>query len=85
MPEARLQENLKTEEKEIVNSPEGDVLASVDGPTSINDIKVNGVEVKEKKLLGLGVMGATGVMLAIIAAVVVLGSVALSPRRKGRL
>lgn len=85
MPEAPAEENLKKEEKEIVNSPEGDVLASVDGPTSVNDIKVNGVEVKEKKLLGLGVMGATGVMLAIIAAVVVLGSVALSPRRKGRL
>jgi len=85
MPEAPAEENLKTEEKEIVNSLEGDVLASVDGPTSINDIKVNGVEFKEKKLLGLGVMGATGAMLAIIAAVVVLGSVALSPRRKGRL
>lgn len=83
MPEAPAEENLKTEEKEIVNSPEGDVLSSVDGPASITDIKVNRVEVKEKKLLGLGVMGATGVMLAVILLVVVLGTMAISPRRKG--
>ncbi|MHC4727968.1 MAG: hypothetical protein ACYS17_12150, partial [Planctomycetota bacterium] len=43
------------------------------------------VEVKKRKFLGLGLMGTTGVMLAIIVLLVVLGTVALNPRRKGQL
>jgi hypothetical protein len=43
------------------------------------------VEVKERKILGLGLIGTTGIMLAVIVLVVVLGTVALSPRRKGQL
>ncbi|MBA7476711.1 hypothetical protein ES707_12105 [subsurface metagenome] len=83
MPEAPAEENLKTEDKEIGNSLEDNVTASMDGPTPVNDVPVNAVEVKERKLLGLGIMGTTGVMLAVILLVVVLGSVALSPRRRG--
>jgi hypothetical protein len=43
------------------------------------------VEVKKRKALGLGLIGTTGIMLAVIVGVVVLGTVALSPRRKGQL
>jgi len=43
------------------------------------------IEVKERKILGLGLMGTTGIMLAIIILMVILGTVALSPRRKGQL
>jgi hypothetical protein len=42
-------------------------------------------ETKERKILGLGLIGTTGIMFAVIILVVVLGTVALSPRRKGRL
>ncbi len=83
MPETPAEENLKTEDKEIGNSLEDNVTASMDGPTTVNDVPVNAVETKERKLLGLGIMGTTGVMLAVILLVVVLGSVALSPRRRG--
>jgi hypothetical protein len=85
MPEAPAEENLKTEIKEIGNSPEDNVTASMDGPTPVNDIPVNAVEVKERRLLGLGIMGTTGIMLAVILLVVVLGTMAVSPRRKGHL
>jgi hypothetical protein len=85
MPEAPAEENLKTEDKEIGNSPEDNVTASMDGPTPVNDVPVNAVEAKERKLLGLGIMGTTGVMLAVILLVVVLGTMAISPRRKGHL
>ncbi|HUU20449.1 MAG TPA: hypothetical protein VMW72_25090 [Sedimentisphaerales bacterium] len=85
MPEAPAEENLKTEDKEIGNSLEDNVTASMDGPTPVNDVPVNAVEAKERKLLGLGIMGTTGVMLAVILLVVVLGTMAISPRRKGHL
>jgi len=85
MPEAPAEENLKTQDKEIGNSLEDNVTASMDGPTPVNDVPVNAVEAKERKLLGLGIMGTTGVMLAVILLVVVLGAMAISPRRKGHL
>ena len=82
MPEAPAEENLKTQDKEIGNSLEDNVTASMDGPNPVNDVPVNAVEVKERKVLGLGIMGTTGVMLAVILLVVVLGTMAISPRRK---
>jgi len=85
MPEAPAEENLKTEDKEIGNSLEDNVTASMDGPTPVNDVPVNAVEAKERKLLGLGIMGTTAVCLAVILLVVVLGTMAISPRRKGHL
>jgi len=85
MPEAPAEENLKTQDKEIGNSLEDNVTASMDAPTPVNDVPVNAVEVKERKVLGLGIMGTTGVMLAVILLVVVLGTMAISPRRKGHL
>jgi uncharacterized membrane protein YdfJ with MMPL/SSD domain len=42
-------------------------------------------DVEEQKKVGLGLIGTTGIMLAIIVLLVVLGTVALSPRRKGNL
>ncbi len=85
MPEAPAEENLKTQDKEIGNSLEDNVTASMDAPTPVNDVPVNAVEVKERKVLGLGIMGTTGVCLAVILLVVVLGTMAISPRRKGHL
>ncbi len=85
MPEAPAEENLKMEIKESGNSPENNVTASMDGPTPVNDVPVNAVEAKERKLLGLGIIGTTGVMLAVILLVVVLGTMAISPRRRGQV
>ena len=85
MPEAPAEENLKTEDKEIGNSLEDNVTASMDEPTPVNDVPVNTAEVTERKLLGLGIMGTTAVCLAVILLVVVLGTMAISPRRKGHL
>jgi hypothetical protein len=85
MPEAPAEENLKTQDKEIGNSLEDNVTASMDAPTPVNDVPIKAVEVKERKVLGLGIMGTTGVMLAVILLVVVLGTMAISPRRKGHL
>ena len=85
MPEAPADENLKTQDKEVGNSIEDNVTASMDGPTPANDVPVNAVEAKERKLLGLGIMGTTAVCLAAILLVVVLGTMAISPRRKGHL
>ena len=85
MPEAPAEENLKTEDKEIGNSLEDNVTASMNEPTPVNDVPVNVVEAKERKVLGLGIMGTTAVCLAVILLVVVLGTMAISPRRKGHL
>lgn len=85
MPEAPADENLKTQDKETGNSPEDNVTASMDGPTPVNEEPVNAVEVTERKLLGLGIMGTTAVCLAVILLVVIFGTMALSPRRKGHL
>ncbi len=85
MPEAPTEENLKMEVKETGNSLEDNVTASMDEPTPVNDVPVNVVEAKERKVLGLGIMGTTAMCLAVILLVVILGTMAISPRRKGHL
>ena len=84
MPEAPTAK-LDTENKAVENTLSSDVIESDSTQTLAADEQAPTVEVKERKILGLGLMGTTGIMLAIIALVVVLGTVALSPRRKGRL
>jgi len=90
MPEAPADANLqtedsrlKTQDKGVENALESGILAPDNDLAPADDNQAQAVEVKERKLLGLGIMGTTGVMLAIILLAVVLGSVALSPRRKG--
>ena len=84
MPEAPTAK-LDTENKAVDNTLSSDVLESGSTKTLAADEQTPTVEVKERKLLGLGLIGTTGVMLAIIVLMVVLGTVVLSPRRKGRL
>jgi len=76
---------LDTENKAVDNISGSEVPGSDNDQTLAADEQAPTVEVKERKILGLGLMGTTGVMLAIIVLVVVLGTVALSPRRKGHL
>jgi hypothetical protein len=76
---------LDTENTAVDNTLSSDVLESDSTQTLAADEQAPTVEVKERKILGLGLMGTTGIMLAIIALMVVLGTVALSPRRKGQL
>ena len=84
MPEAPAAK-LDTENKDIENTLSSDVPES-DNPQALDAEEQDQiVEVKERKILGLGLMGTTGVMLAIIVLMVVLGTVVLSPRRKGQL
>ncbi len=88
MPEAPAEAGTGTQDKVIASTESPDVLAP-DNDLSPADDKltqtVEAVEVKERKLLGLGIMGTTGIMLAIILLVVVLGTMAIRPRRKGHL
>jgi hypothetical protein len=84
MPEAPTAK-LDTENKASDNTLSSDALESDNAQTLAADEQAPTVEVKERKILGLGLMGTTGVMLAIIVLAVVLGTVALSLRRKGRL
>ncbi len=85
MPESPAEAGTGTQDKVIASTPSPEVLAPDNGLSSADDKKEKAVEVKERKLLGLGIMGTTGVMLAIILLVVVLGTMAISPRRKGHL
>ncbi len=84
MPEAPTAK-LDTENKAVENTLSSDVIESDSTQTLAADEQAPTVEVKERKILGLGLMGTTGIMLAIIVLMVVLGTVALSPRRKGHL
>jgi hypothetical protein len=84
MPEAPTAK-LDTENKAVENISGSDVTGSDNDQTLTADGEPHTVEVKKQKLLGLGLMGTTGVMLAIIILAVILGTVALSPRRKGHL
>jgi len=84
MPEASTAK-LDTESKVVDNTPSTEILEPNNTQALAAEEQAPTVEVKERKLLGLGLMGTTGVMLAVIVLVVVLGTVALSPRRKGRL
>jgi hypothetical protein len=84
MPEAPTAK-LDTENTAVDNTLNSDVLESDGTQTLAADEQTPPVEVKKRKLLGLGLMGTTGIMLAIIILMVILGTVALSPRRKGQL
>ena len=84
MPEAPTAK-LDTENKAVENTLSSDVTGSDNDHTLAADGEPQTVEVKKRKILGLGIMGTTGIMLAIIVLAVVLGTVALSPRRKGPL
>jgi hypothetical protein len=84
MPEAPAAK-LDTENEAVENTLSSDVVESDSTQTIAADEQAPTVEVKERKILGLGLMGTTGVMLAILILMVVLGTIALSPRRKGSL
>jgi hypothetical protein len=76
---------LETVESTVDTIPEPQAQVSDDTQSLADEEQVTTSDVKEKKVLGLGLMGTTGVMLAIIVILVVLGTVAVSPRRKGHL
>ena len=76
---------LETENEVVDSIPNSEELESDNAQALANEEQVQVVEVKERKGLGLGLIGTTGIMLAIIVFLVVLGTVALSPRRKGQL
>ena len=76
---------LETENKTVENIPSSEDLETENTQNLAADEQAQTVEVKKRKILGLGLMGTTGVMLAIIVLLVVLGTLALSPRRKGQL
>jgi hypothetical protein len=84
MPEAPAAK-IETEDKAVESIPDSEEQESSEAENLAAEEQVKTVEVKEKKILGLGLMGTTGVMLAIIILLVVLGTVALSPRRKSQL
>ncbi|MBC8473142.1 MAG: hypothetical protein H8D56_27095 [Planctomycetes bacterium] len=84
MPEAPTAK-LDTESKAVENTLSSDVLESDSTQALAADEQAPTVEVKKQKILGLGLMGTTGLMLAIIILAAILGTVALSPRRKGQL
>jgi len=92
MPEASAEANLniqdsipKTQNQGVENAMEAKVLGPENDLTTGNEKLGQVAKIKKRKLLGLGIMGTTGVMLAVILLAVVLGSVAISPRRKGHL
>jgi hypothetical protein len=84
MPEAPTAK-LQTEDKAVDTISDSEELESNEAESHTSEGQVKKEEVQERKIVGLGLMGTTGVMLAIIILVVVLGTVALSPRRKGQL
>lgn len=83
MPEAPAAK-LQTEDKAVDTISDSEELESNEAESLTSEGQVKTVEVQKRKILGLGLMGTTGVMLAIIVLAVVLGTVALSPRRKGQ-
>ena len=92
MPEAPVDANLQIQEsipqtqaKGVEDAMVAKVLAPDNDLSTADEKQTQMVEVKKRKLLGLGIMGTTGVMLAVILLVVVLGTMAISPRRKGHL
>jgi hypothetical protein len=84
MPEAPTAK-LQTEDKAVDTISDSEELESNEAESHTSEGQVKKDEVQERKIFGLGLVGTTGVMLAIIVLVVVLGTVALSPRRKGQL
>jgi hypothetical protein len=85
MPEAPAEAGTGPQDKVIASTQSTEVLAPDNDLSPADDKQEQAVEVKERKVLGLGIMGTTGVMLAVILLVVVLGTMAISPRRKGHL
>ena len=85
MPEAPAETGTGTQDKVIASTQRTEVLAPDNDLSPADDKQEQAVEVKERKVLGLGIMGTTGVMLAVILLVVVLGTMAISTRRKGHL
>ncbi len=76
---------LETEDKAVDGISNSEDLELDNAQSLAAEEQTQAVEVKERKILGLGLMGTTGVMLAVIVLLVVLGTLALNPRRKGRL
>jgi len=85
MPEAPAEAGTRTQDKVIASTQSTEVLAPDNDLSPADDKQEQSVEVKERKVLGLGIMGTTAVCLAVILLVVVLGTMAISPRRKGHL
>jgi hypothetical protein len=92
MPEAPVDANMQIQESVPQTQAKGieDAMAArVSEPdneltTGIENADEQVVE-KQQKFLGLGLLGTTGIMLAVILLIVVLGTIAISPRRKGQL
>lgn len=86
---------LDTQDKGVESAMESEVKEMDNAPAPADEEQTQAVarrggarrspEVKERKLLGLGVMGATGIVLGVILLVVVLGTMAIRPRRKGQI
>jgi hypothetical protein len=85
MPEAPAEAGTGPQDKVIASTQSTEVLAPDNDLSPADDKQEQAVEVKERKVLGLGIMGTTAVCLAVILLVVVLGTMAISPRRKGHL
>ncbi len=85
MPEAPAEAGTGTQDKVIASTQSTEVLAPDNDLSPADDKQEQAVEIKERKVLGLGIMGTTAVCLAVILLVVVLGTMAISPRRKGHL
>jgi len=86
MPEApATAAKLQTEDTAPVQNVSDSEVQEQDNAQSAVTEVTQTVEVKNRKILGLGLIGTTGIMLAVIVGVVVLGTVVLSPRRKGQL
>jgi len=85
MPEAPAEAGTGTQDKVMASTQSTEVLAPDNDLSPADDKQEQAVEVKKRKVLGLGIMGTTAVCLAVILLVVVLGTMAISPRRKGHL
>jgi hypothetical protein len=85
MPEAPAEAGTGNQDKVIASTQSTEVLAPDNDLSPADEKQEQAVDVKERKVLGLGIMGTTVVCLAVILLVVVLGTMAISPRRKGYL
>ena len=83
MPEAPAEAGTGTQDKVIASIQSTEVLAPDNDLSPADDKQEQAVKVKERKVFGLGIMGTTAVCLAVILLVVVLGTMAISPRRRG--
>ncbi len=91
MPEAPADANLQIQESVPQTQAEGveDAMAArlsePDDDLVADSENVEEQVEKQQKSVGLGLLGTTGIMLAVILLIVVLGTIAISPRRKGQL